>query len=435
MPGAIANSRTIASPSFFKCGLDLCPRAMHYRLLSCLPTQSPKSFFMWRLKGVLHLAFLGLISSRWRSLVAVLTVAVAFLLYSFLIALRASFETHVVNIRGAGDLLTVNAISPARTLPLAYVWKIKTIPGIKENSIYYGTTFVGYYQRHNADNFISIQAISDNFGVPQPGVRFSANSLRRWSTDKAGALVGSELARKLSWNVGDTIPIMDSVQKNNASTTWVFHVDGIYSAPAVPYMDSTMYVHFSYLNDSRLTDKDTVAWITEATSDPTSASRIADEIDRLFANADPPTLTTAPVAATSTLHNFGDVGRIAMYISIAAFFGMLLVTVNIASQAVYERRLDYAILKTIGFRTPFLMLLVLSESFIVMVVGALFGLGLGFALVSALRPHLIELLPKFSFSQISIVITIVSVMILWVLTALDPCFQMLRIRTINRMQF
>ena len=380
-------------------------------------------------------AFRGLISSRWRSIVVTLTVAVAFLLYSFLIALRASFITHVVNIRKADDLTTVNAISATQTLPLTYVSKIKAMPKINKNEIYYGVTFGGYYQHQDPANYVSIQAFS-NFNVPpDPRIHIDPSSVERYRIDKLGTLVGSALASKLHWKVGNTVPIIDSVLKNNDSSTWVFHVDGIYSAPTIEYLDLTMFVHYSYLNDSRVMNKNTVAWIGETVTDSNSASRIADEIDRVFANADPPTLTTTSVAATNALHNFGDVGRVAVYICIAAFFGMLLVTVNIASQTVYERRLDYAMLKTLGFRTIFLILIVLSESFIVMIVGALIGLGLGFTIVSTLRPHIVELLPRFSFSQLSVRVTAVCILVLWVLTTFEPCVQILRIKTINRMRF
>jgi len=71
-----------------------------------------------------------------------------------------------------------------------------------------------------------------------------------------------------------------------------------------------------------------------------------------------------------------DIGLIVGSIMGAVFFTLLLLTGNTMAQAVRERTSELAILKTIGFSSVSVLLMVLAESVLLVLIGGLLGVGL-----------------------------------------------------------
>jgi putative ABC transport system permease protein len=72
------------------------------------------------------------------------------------------------------------------------------------------------------------------------------------------------------------------------------------------------------------------------------------------------------------------------FVGLAVAFTILLVTANTMSMAVRERRTEIAVLKTLGFPSRLVLLLVLGEALTLGIAGGLLGVGLASALISNL---------------------------------------------------
>src|SRR5690606_21354361 len=100
-------------------------------------------------------------------------------------------------------------------------------------------------------------------------------------------------------------------------------------------------------------------------------------IDALSQNSDHQTKTMTEQAATANwMKQMADIGLIVGSIMGAVFFTLLLLTGNTMAQAVRERTSELAVLKTIGFSSTSVLLMVLAESVLLVMIGGLVGVAL-----------------------------------------------------------
>ena len=76
------------------------------------------------------------------------------------------------------------------------------------------------------------------------------------------------------------------------------------------------------------------------------------------------------------VQQIGDIGTMLVAILSAVFFTILLVAGNTMAQAVRERTSELAVLKTIGFTSTSVLLMVLAESVLLVLIGGLAGVAL-----------------------------------------------------------
>jgi putative ABC transport system permease protein len=104
---------------------------------------------------------------------------------------------------------------------------------------------------------------------------------------------------------------------------------------------------------------------------------VAQAIDRLSANSDHETKTQTEAAFQQAFaKQFADIGLIVTAIMGAVFFTLLLLTGNTMAQAVRERTSELAVLKTIGFSSRSVLMMVLGESVLLVLIGGVLGVGL-----------------------------------------------------------
>ena len=72
----------------------------------------------------------------------------------------------------------------------------------------------------------------------------------------------------------------------------------------------------------------------------------------------------------------GNVKSFLTSISLALTFTLLLVTANTMAMAVRERVREVGLLKTLGFSTAHILLMILAESALLALIGGLIGVGL-----------------------------------------------------------
>ena len=263
------------------------------------------------------LVWAQLFRSKTRTLLTLLSVVAAFLLFGMLDSVRVAFNSGGDTIEGAKRLVVSSKLSITQSLPLRLLRDIEATPGVRK--VNYAMWFGGIYQ--DQKNFFPSKGSND------------------WPLVLSG--------------------IYRAKDRNNASA------------------ENQLMLHWSYFDESNDYIKNQVSFYTVQLENPAHASRVAQAIDALSLNSDHETKSQTEASFSQAFaKQFADIGLIVTGIMAAVFFTLVLLTGNTMAQAVRERIPELAILKTLGFKDGTVLVLVMVESVLLIVLGGLIGMGL-----------------------------------------------------------
>ncbi|GHE39059.1 ABC transporter permease [Vulcaniibacterium thermophilum] len=328
----------------------------------------------------LHLIWAALFRSRTRTLLTLLSVVAAFLLFGMLDAVRVAFNSSA-NVAGYDRLVVASRLSITQMLPVRLESQIERVPGVEKavRMAWFG----GIYRDQR--NFFPNMSTGPGFFELYPEYEISPAHLRAFESTRNGAVVGEALARRYGWKVGDTIPLQATIFPTRGSNDWQFKLVGLYRVKDTKRRgeENALYFRWDYFNESNDFVKDRVGWWMVKLADPDQADRVARAIDKLSENSDHETKTQTEQAFNQAfVKQFADIGMIVTSIMAAVFFTLVLLTGNTMAQAVRERIPELAVLKTIGFSNRSVLWLVLAESTLLIVIGGAIGLGIASVLIA-----------------------------------------------------
>jgi putative ABC transport system permease protein len=309
----------------------------------------------------LFLVWAGLWRKRARTILTMLSVVVAFLLFGLLQGINQGMK-NVFESLNVDRLYVQSRISMSDGLPISYLEQIKSVQGVR--NVTHWSYFGGFYQ--NVQNSLPVFAIdvSTQFAV-YPKIKISPHEIASMQRTRAGAIIGAGIAAKYGWKIGDKIPLRTSIwTKKDGSDTYPVDVVGImdisaYNAGSFP----AFYINYDYLDEARAFGNGSVLYYIVSIDDPRRGPEIAAAIDARFANSDNETTTqTEQVFAQSQLKQIGDINLIANSIVGAAFFTLLFLTGNTMMQSVRERIPELAVLKTLGYSDGKVLTLIMLEA-------------------------------------------------------------------------
>ena len=340
----------------------------------------------------LSLVWAQLFRSRTRTLLTLLSVVTAFLLFGLLDPVRVAFQSGG-SVDGANRLVVASRLSITQTLPVRLEQQLRTIDGVQD--VAYAMWFGGIYQ--DPKNFFPNFSVSPNYFEVYPNLELAPDQLRAFQDTRTGVVVGQALADKHGWKIGDTIPLQATIFPRQGSNDWQFQLVGIFRSrdrTVASSEENQLMMNWTYFDEANDYSKGQVSWYSVTIANPAQASRVARAIDALSANSDRETKTqTESEFQQGFLKQFADVGMIVTSIMGAVFFTLLLLTGNTMAQAVRERVPELAVLKTLGFRDGLVLGLVLVESVLLVGLGGLVGLGLARVLLPMLASRAQGLLP------------------------------------------
>jgi putative ABC transport system permease protein len=341
----------------------------------------------------LHLVLGALFRRKTRTVFTVLSVLAAFLLFGLLDSVRGAFAAAGNDVAGVDRLIVFSKISFTLELPKSLLERIAALPGVAQ--VTYANWFGGVYQ--DPKNFFPNEAVAPNFLDLHPEWRLPAEQRAAFLNTRTGAVVGQQLADRFHWKLGDKIPLQATIfPQKSGSNTWTLDLVGIYHAldANLKGQESQMFFNWDYFDESRAFGNGEVGWYIVKLANRDDAGRVAQAIDALSANSDHETKTqTEQASRTNFVSQFGNIGLIVGAIMSAVFFTLVLLTGNTMAQAVRERVPELAVLKTIGFSNRSILLLVLTESVALIVLGGVVGMLLAGVAVQALTVSLGGSLP------------------------------------------
>ena len=373
----------------------------------------------------LYLVWSNLMRKKLRTLLTVLSILVAFLLFGYLGAIRQGFSQGI-DVAGLDRLIVRHKVSIIQLLPEAYEARIEQIDGVEDAVCQ--TWFGGIYQKPS--NFFAQMPVKpDEYLDMYPEFLLPADQREAWLKTRSGAIAGRGTAERFGWKIGDRIPINATVwTRKGGELTWEFDLVGIYDG-AEKGTDTTQFLfRYDFFDESRQFGQGLVGWYTVRVADPDRAAEIAAAIDAEFANSPYETKTEPEGAFLQGFANqIGDIGFIMMSIIAAVFFTILLVAGNTMAYAVRERTNELAVLKAVGFTDGGVLRLVLGESLLLTVLGGGLGLGLAWLLVSMGDPTSGSL-PVFYIPARDIASGVVLIILMALVAGILPALQARRLR-------
>ncbi len=341
----------------------------------------------------LSLIWASLFRSKTRTLLTLLSVVAAFLLFGMLDAVRVAFNAGG-SVAGADRLVVASRLSITQMLPYRLGKQIEAVPGVQK--VAYASWFGGIYR--DPRNFFPNFAVGPNYFELYPEYIVPKAQMEAYQADRTGAIVGKRLADRFGWKIGDTIPLQATIfPQKDGSNAWPLTLRGIFELNDSKRKgeEQQLLFHWEYFDEANQFISGEVGWYMVKLADASQADRVAQAIDAISANSDHETKTQTEQAFNQSFaKQFADIGLIVTAIMGAVFFTLLLLTGNTMAQAVRERIPELAVLKTIGFTNRSVLWLVLAESVLLVVLGGVIGLLLAMAImpgVSAASQGMIQL--------------------------------------------
>jgi putative ABC transport system permease protein len=315
---------------------------------------------------------------KFRTIFTLLSIFIAFLLFGILMTIRNSFALGV-EIAGLDRLVLINKVSLIMPLPLSYQARLQAVPGVE--MVTHNTWFNGIYQ--DPSNFFANIAVEpEPYLKVYPEFKVPPEQMKAWLDDRQGALVGKDLAARFGWKVGDRVPLQGTIYRPKSGDVWEFNISGIYDAP--DGVDKTQFFfRYDYLDENRTFGQGDVGWYIVKIADGSRAVEMSRAFDAMFENSSAETKTTTEKGfVESFAKQIGDIGSIMIAVSTVVLLMFGLVAASTMAQSVRERTSELAVLKTLGFTGPAVLLLVLAESLFIACLGGGLGLGLAWLLAS-----------------------------------------------------
>jgi putative ABC transport system permease protein len=316
----------------------------------------------------------NLVRDKTRLLFLAVSIISAFMLFGSLSAVGALFRG---GYRFSDNVRIFIYPKYTNSLPMYYLEQIRRIPGLRQGQVDFAVARGGYYQ--DQKNWLNPLAMNEDFPqAPDTTGRFvwDLKQVHDYFADRQGALVNEFMAKKYGWKIGDIVPItMPGITRLDGSHVFPLTIRGIWHFRDPAEGHNQLYYHYTYLDQSRATDRGTIDFLVAILKDGEDPSRFAHAVDQRYMNSGFETLSgTQDGTDRDYFRRVGNVSLIAYLILGIVFLTMLLATGNSLTQSFRERTREIGTLKAIGFGPRRIWWLVMAEANLLLLCGG--GLGL-----------------------------------------------------------
>jgi putative ABC transport system permease protein len=306
--------------------------------------------------------------SKRRTALTVLSVALAVFLFASLRAVLDGFNA-AANASSSTRIVTQRSTSLFFSMPTSHADRIKDTPGVQD--ITWANWFGGIYK--DQQNFFAQFAIEpESYLRMYPEILLTPEERKAFLDDRTGCIIGDGLVKRFGFKVGDTITLQTGIPIYG-TRDFDFTVRGIYRTSAASVDNQSMFFQWKYA-DERSIQKAQAGWFISQISNPDQATQVASAIDQKFANSANETKTdTEQQFQSSFVAMFGNLNLLLGSIAFAVVITTLFVAGNTMAMSVRERTTEIAVMRTLGFPSSTLFLLIAGEGFLMSVVGGVLG--------------------------------------------------------------
>ncbi len=319
----------------------------------------------------------NLFRKRVRTILTLLSVIMAFLLFGLLQSVNSVFSSGA-DFVGATRLFVQARVSFTTALPVSMVPKLEAVPGVVR--VAYQQWFGGVWLPTNTP-LIMFALDPQRYHDVYPEWKMPEDEWQAFEHTRTGLIVGRQLATQYGWKIGQKVPISSNIwPQKNGTKAWAFDLVGIFDGKDADWQKRTnlAFMQQDYFDEAnQFGIKGRTNFFILKLAPGANAEAISKTVDAMFENSPDETKTqTEKDFNISFVKQIGDIGLIVRWILFAVFFTLLLVVGNTMAQSVRERIPELAVLKTLGFSDGSVLGFVLAEAFALVLLGGLVGLTL-----------------------------------------------------------
>jgi putative ABC transport system permease protein len=377
------------------------------------------------------LALKNLGRNKFRVILTALGVAiaiVAFLLLRTVIWAWASAAEWAAKDR----VVTRHKVTFVMELPKRYVEDVRNAPHVK--AVTWANWFGAKDPKHDREFFATLAVDPATYFVVYDEMKVPPDQMETFQHDKQGAIVGDVLAKKMGWKVGDKIILQSGIYPGD----WQMNIDGIYEAAARSVDRSTFLFHWDYVNDSLPPERrDNVGWIISRVDEPGHVADIGVALDKMFEDRETPTLSQDERSFNASfLAMFSSILKAMDIMSAVILVIMMLILGNTIAMGVRERTSEYGVLRAIGFLPRHITIWIVGESFLLGLLGGVWGLLLAWPLINLGFSRFVEenmggFFPYFRLETANMVLGLSLAALLGVGASMIPAWRASKIRVVD----
>jgi putative ABC transport system permease protein len=377
-----------------------------------------------------------LLSRKLRTFMTLGSVTLAVLLVCLLQAIVQGLGSATA--AAAKDRLWVqSAVSLFVDMPLSYESKIRSIDGIDAICKY--QWFGGEYGDGKEQRFAQFAIDPETFEDAFPEIVIEAGSYEAFAKNRVGCLVGTQLAQRFDWQVGDSVPLLGKIFSRNDGKTWDFTIEAIYSSKTTAQDETTMFFHFDYLRESiesgAAFGAPGVGVYLLDLSPGAQPEAVMAAVDKLFENGPQRVQTTTEDEfGRQFVSMLGGVPLLLQSIGAAVVFAIFFAILNTMLMAARERTHDVGILKALGFTDRFVFLGLTLESVLLCLAGGLLGVAAALGMADGLARGLAGLIPGLTIGRETIALGLGLSLGLGLLAGIVPAWTASRLEPVTALR-
>ena len=378
--------------------------------------------------------FLGLVlksakRSKRLTLLIVMSVAIAVFLFA---ALRAVLDGFNAGAEAASStrVVTIRSTSLMFQMPISHLETIKNIPGVQD--VTYASWFGGIYK--DPKNFFGQFAVDpEGYLRMYPEILLTPEERKAFLDDRTGCIIGEGLARTYGFKVGDKITLQVGIPLYG-QRDYDFTVRAIYRSGGAAVDNQSMMFHWKYA-DERSMLKGQIGWYVTQIANPDQAPQIMRAIDEKFANSPYETKTdTERAFQTSFVSMFGNLNLLLGSIALAVVITTLFVAANTMAMSVRERTTEIAVMRTLGFPSATIFLLVAGEGLLMATVGGILGIAAAYTIVNPRFLNAGGFIPEIGVNNTNVLVALALSVGIGVLAGLIPATMASRLQIVDTLR-
>jgi len=321
-----------------------------------------------------RMVYRNLTRNRRRSLLTILSIAVSMFIFAALFTLP-SFVDRVLAASASNPRLVCHGKAGlGYSLPESYGRRIAATPHVVGVDLW--NWFGGIYHLPS-DQFPNLATEPNQTETVWPDWRVSQESIDAFQHERTAALVGLSTMERFGFHLGQQIMLHDSVYGRNLQ----FKIVGTLGKGTMPTM---LIFRRDYLQQAiGQTGRADFIWIRVDRLE--SIPEVIRAVDSQFANSSDPTTTESEESfQAGFIESLRTIIRLAEVLSVIVLFSISLVAANTAAMSVRERRVEFAVMRSIGFTAPRVVALLSAEGALTGVLGGAIGAGVAWIVLHLL---------------------------------------------------
>ncbi|HUA36006.1 MAG TPA: ABC transporter permease [Candidatus Binataceae bacterium] len=318
----------------------------------------------------LVLIFRNMMRNPRRTVLTILTIAVATLVFAMLVSVPTSMDRIVDQLSKQQRLFVTNRAGPWN-VPAKYCLDIKKLPHVTGCAA-------------DFDDFMLYRSDSDWIGISEADLELldmsadlqggNPEDLKRFKADRRSAAVGYETMKRFGWHVGQQVMLRNTW--NGQAISLPFIIQTIVPDQTYPNL---FLVRRDYMDEAYKAHglKDLIGRASRllvGVDNPDNMGQVARVIDETYRNSDTETRTeTESDFISSNLASVGNIRAIIASLVFVVLITVLLISGNSMAMTVRDRIPEVALLRTLGFGRWRIGFLLFGEAVLLGLVGGAIG--------------------------------------------------------------